>query len=354
MSVAGNLAVDSPIEWKDIDRQIWEEELKPVVPQKIFDVHTHAYRREHIRGSSPELQSFTFAELYQNAGWDDLEAADALLLPGRQIHRLVFGFPFRDVNFEPLNGYTINEVRKDPESAALLLVNPGMSAQYVERQVLGEGFVGFKPYRLYTSTGNPKESRITDFFPEHQIEVAERYGLLVILQLSKSRGIGDPENIADLTMLSSKYPNVRWIMAHCCRGFYPQPLERAGQRLADLPNVYVDTAAVCEYGSYDYLLSLIGPERILYGSDNLPACADRGKYITWGEAWAHMNGSTLQTTLPHCDGSMTFILYEVLRALCRAIRRHGLSRSQIEGIFHDNAANLLAGVRQRLTDLRGQ
>ena len=325
--------VSCPLELQGIDRQIWQEELAGIIPQKLFDIHVHVYQREHIGRNSPELQARMFSALYPSAGWDELDAADALLLPGRKVHRLVFGFPFADVCFEALNDFTVNQVRRDPESAALLVVNPDMPAEYVEQKVLREGFVGFKPYRLYTTSGDAVESRITDFFPEHQIQIADRYGLLIILQLSKSRGIGDPENIADMERLTDKYPNVRWIMAHCCRGFYPQPLERAGKRLANLPNVYVDTAAVCEYASYDYLLSLIGPKRILYGSDNLPACADRGKYITWGEGWTHCNASNLAVGSIPSNPAMTFILYEVLRALCRAIRRHNLSPSQIEDIF---------------------
>ena len=76
-----------------------------------------------------------FSTLYPSAGWDELDVADALLAPGRQIHRLVFGFPFTEVNFKVLNDFTIKQVRRDPESAALLLVNPGMSADYVERSL---------------------------------------------------------------------------------------------------------------------------------------------------------------------------------------------------------------------------
>ena len=38
------------------------------------------------------------ARLYPSAGWDDLVAADRLLLPGREVHRIAFGFPFQDVS----------------------------------------------------------------------------------------------------------------------------------------------------------------------------------------------------------------------------------------------------------------
>ena len=336
-----------PIELTDLDRQIFEEEIDPILPQKIFDIHTHVYLNEHIGPDSPEREIIPFARLYRSVGWDDLVAADRLLLPGREVHRVAFGFPFRDVDFTKINQFTIEESRIDVESGAFLLVQPSMSSEAVEQQIVEEGFLGLKPYRLYSSTGDPDESCITDFLPEHQLQVADRFGLGIVLQLSKTKGVADEDNINDLERLSQKYARIKWIMAHCARSFYPQPLDRVGGRLAKLSNVYFDTAAVCEYASYDLVLDLVGPTRLLYGSDDLPACVDRGKYVTWGEGWMHGNeDSMIRAGLSHCDTRMTFIRYEVLRALARAIRRHQLSNQEIESIFYANGASLVAGIRR--------
>ena len=342
----------TPIALTDLDRRIWTEEIDPVMPERIFDIHTHVYLNEHIGPDSPERQTTPF-QLYLSAGWDDLDAADALLLPGRDVHRVAFGFPFREVDFNALNRFTIEQSRKDEQSGAFLLVHPAMPRDHLEHQILEEGFAGLKPYRLYTTSGDPAESRITDFLPEHQLEVADRYGLPVVLQLSKRRGVADPDNIGDLERLTDRYGRVKWILAHCARGFYPQPLERVGDRLVKLDNVYYDTAAVCEYATYEYLLDLVGPGRLLYGSDDLPACADRGKYISWGEAWAHVNEQVLGRGRTHCDDSPTFIRYEVLRALCRAVRRSGLSGPEIDAIFRRTAASLLSEARRSIRSLTG-
>ena len=332
-----------PLELRDIDRRIWEEEIAPVLPWRIFDIHTHAYRREYVGPGSQNLGYPIFSVVFPNVGWRELDAADALMLPGREVHRIAFGFPFQDVDFDAINRFVIAESRNDPASGAFLLVNPGMSPESVEESILREGFLGLKPYRLY-STGDPHESRITEFLPEPLIAVADRYGLPITLQLSMRRSVSHPDNIADLERLSERYPHVKWIMAHCARAFYPQTLDRVGDRIAQLRNVYFDSTAVCDYGSYDALLLWVGPKRILYGSDDLPACADRGKYISWGEAWIHFNEDMMEKRgkPDHCDPSMTFIRYEVLRALCRAIRRHGLGREDVEAIFHDTAAALVA------------
>ena len=339
--------IDVPLHLTDLDRKIFDQEIAPILPQKIFDIHSHVYLNEHIGPTSPERQIIPFARLYPSAGWDDLVAADRLLLPGREVHRIAFGFPFRDVDFASINRFTIEESRNDKESGAFLLVKPSMSYESVEQQIVEEGFLGLKPYRLYSSTGDPAESRITDFLPEHQLQVADRFGLGIILQLSKVKGVADEDNINDLEWLTQKYNRAKWILAHCARSFYPQPLDRVGGRLAKLSNVYFDSAAVCEYASYDLLLQLVGPTRLLYGSDDLPACVDRGKYVTWGEGWMHGNeDSMIRSGLTHCDTRMTFIRYEVLRAMARAIQRHQLSSQEIESIFYTNGASLVAGIRR--------
>ena len=65
----------TPIALTDLDRRIWTEEIDPVMPERIFDIHTHVYLNEHIGPDSPERQTTPF-QLYLSAGWDDLDAAD--------------------------------------------------------------------------------------------------------------------------------------------------------------------------------------------------------------------------------------------------------------------------------------
>lgn len=96
----------------------------------------------------------------------------------------------------------------------------------------------------------------------------------------------------------------------------------------------------------EYLLDLVGPGRLMYAGDDLPACADRGKYITWGEAWTHGNADILGVKPRiHCDSSMTFIRCEALRAPCRAIRRQQLGSAHW-AIFHDTAQWSVAAARR--------
>jgi len=206
--------------------------------------------------------------------------------------------------------------------------------------------MGFKPYRFYATTGDPVQCRIGDMLPEHQIAVADRYGLIVMLHLPKRDAIADPDNIADLGQFTAQYPNVKWILAHCARSYLAWPIERVAAELRELPNVWYDTSSVCESDAMEALLATVGVDRVMYGSDDLPVGVLRGKYIAFGYAWAYLSPDNHSLDLSHCNGQMTFTRYEQLRAMRRACRRLDLSRPQIEDLFLNTATQLVDSARR--------
>jgi hypothetical protein len=332
------------LERNELDCRIWENELEGFVPSRVFDVHTHIYRWQF--NTDPQKDRGPFSALigrgFPESDWAALEACDALLMPRREVHRLSFSYPFTPAcDFEAANRFVAQEVRGDPRSGALMLVHPAMSAEYVESQLAEHGLLGLKPYRFYSSSGDAVACRITDFLPEHQIEVAHRHRRLIMLHLAKRDGIADAENLDDLARLTAKYPGVRWILAHCARSYSAWAIDRAAARLRGLANVWYDTSSVCESDAMEALLAVAGPGRVMYGSDDLPVGAVRGKYIAFGYAWAWLSESNQSLDLSHCDPRMTFVRYEQLRAMRRAALRFGLSAAQIEDLFYNTAARLV-------------
>src|SRR5262245_29345063 len=193
-----------PLQRTDLDRRIWEEELEDFVPRRIFDIHTHVYRWAFYTAPDKETSAFgaLLGETFAEATWDLADACDRLLMPGREVHRLSFPFPFpHPCDFEASNVFLAAEVRKDPQSAGLMLVHPGMPAEHLEEQVERHGFLGFKPYRFYAASGDVVNCGITDFMPEHQIAVADRSGLLIMMHLLKRNELGEPDNLRDLLRL---------------------------------------------------------------------------------------------------------------------------------------------------------
>jgi predicted TIM-barrel fold metal-dependent hydrolase len=335
------------IQLNDVDRRIWTEELDQFVPQRVFDVHTHIYRWEF--NTDPAKDCGDLAALigrdFPVAGRAELDAWDAALLPGRRVQRLSFGFPFQPASdFEASNRFVAQETRQMPGSEALMLVHPAMTPEYLEQQVRAQGFLGFKPYRFYARSGDSTNSPFTDFLPEEQIEVAHRLELIIMLHISKRDAIADPRNIDDLRRLTSEYPNVKWILAHCARSYAPWVIQRAADAIRGLPNVWYDASSVCDSDVIEALMEAVGPERVMYGSDDLPVGASRGKYITFGYAWAFLSESNHSLDLSHCNGQMTFVLYEQLRAMRRAAMRLELTPVQIDNLFYNTAAELVRSV----------
>src|SRR6266550_7333967 len=109
------------------------------------------------------------------------------------------------------------------------------------------------------------ECRITDFMPEHQIAVANRYGLMILLHVSKKLAIADPDNIGDLERLSKKYPKVRWQLAHAARSYSDWAIARVASRLRQLPNVWYDTSSVNDSDAFYALFTMVPLDRVCYG-----------------------------------------------------------------------------------------
>ena len=158
------LLIEPPVKLNDVDRRIWAEELDPFVPHRVFDVHTHVYRWAF--NTDPGKENSPAAALVKRGfGESDsaiLDALDSVLMPGRRMSRLLFGWPFwPSCDFEGGNRFVAEQARQRPGSGGLMLVRPSMSPDYLEEQIAVQGFLGFKPYRFYAHSGDVVECRIT-------------------------------------------------------------------------------------------------------------------------------------------------------------------------------------------------
>ena len=342
------MPADAPlIETNDLDRRIWNEELDEFVPREIFDIHTHMYRWEFNTDADKDSGPFAaVCELFPEVGFDALQITDDVLMPGRTVSRMSFPFPFApSCDFEASNRWVAEQTQADPRSASLMVTHPSMTAEKLEADIQQYGFLGFKPYRFYATGGDAVQCRITDFLPEHQLAVADRRGLMIMMHMARRQGIADEQNLDDLARLANEYPNVKWILAHCARSYSYWALEKAAPLLRQIPNLWYETSSVCESDAVEALFEAVDPERVMYGSDDLPVGAGRGKYITFGQGWAYLSSTNHSFSLEHCDARMTFVRYEQLRAMRRAAKRIGLGKEQIEDLFRNTAANLVQSVR---------
>lgn len=327
---------DTTVDYRPMDQRIWEEELDAFVPDKIFDAHAHLWSDDYLSANHPDRGKHPYAGLAEHQAWA------ARLYPGREVHFLMLGCPvIIDMDVTGHNAFLAEKTAQDPRSRASMIAVPGMTPNEIADSVDRYGFAGLKPYRVFSTTGDIAECRITDYLPEELIEVANDRELFITLHLSKRWGCADEENLADLARLTAQYPKVRWILAHCARAFASWMIERAIDRLRDIPQIWYDLSAVNDVMSFYILFKRERRERILFGSDNILAGCAHSKYITFAKAWAYLPDQVFeQLKLSHCEGEPTLVIYEQLRAMRQAAEMVGYGPAEIRGIFYSNAARL--------------
>lgn len=330
------------IEYRDMDKQIWEEELADWVPDRVYDVHAHIYKAMDPDNPGkllpPRIDEKSFVrgtiDLDLHRQWNNK------LLPGRTVEFLLLGSPIPDwkPGFEDQLEFLAAQAAKAPLAAASMVVTPEMQPEWLVERLERYGFVGLKPYRHYTA--DPVNCRITDMLPAHILEVADDRALLITLHMGKEKALADPENVEDLQQLSARYPRIRWILAHCARCFAPWAAEQSFEQIKDLPNMWYDISAVCSAEVMDMLLATAPADRIMYASD-ASAGWQRAKYIWWGHAWHWLHEGLIK--IKHADWRATFVLYEELRALKFALKNRKWDEQKIENLFYNNAVTLIHG-----------
>ena len=328
-------------------KQVWTE-LEDFLPKRIFDAHTHVFYENSETSGGGGVKKGEAVGINRLLEWDNS------LYPGREVSYFLIGMPLKRIDIFKMADYTIGESGKYQTAYPVIVVKPGINLKRLESYVEERGVIGFKPYRFYSVTGDIDTCRITDFLPEEIIRIADKYGLLIVLHLSKKMGALDEDNRRDLVYLSEKYPKVKWQLAHCARSFNPIFLEKSIDYLSSLQNVYFDTSAVCESDVFDMLFSGIDSSRILFGSDNIPVHMEGGKYISYAHAWMFLSKENCNLNMTHCNPETVPVVYEELRALKRSIYRifngnDGERQRVINDIFYNNASRLVSSIQQSLS-----
>lgn len=320
-------------QYDEHDALIWREELADFVPSRVFDAHIHLFDPAHL--PNDDRPKWSAADMACIRAWAKK------LYPGRETHFLVLGAPFDGIDVAGHNRWAVEQVSQDSQSRLNRLVTPSCTTDEIRDDVERGRVVGMKPYRVFSVSGDIAQCRIEDFLPHEQMELANELGLFVTMHLSRFHGCADEQNLADLEEFTTRrYPNIRWILAHCARSFTYWPIRQAVQRLRNLPNIWYDLSAVTDLRPILTLFREEDTKRILYGSDGVDATYFRGQYTAFGRAWQSVDFSKQDLPFPHCDGRPILAIYEQLLSMKHAAEIAGLSRDVIEDIFWRNAARL--------------
>jgi len=323
----------NPVEMREDDLRVWEEDLNEFVPQKIYDCHIHMFDKKYVSTQYHDNLHFKDADNETLRIWSNT------LFPGRESHYLVLGCPHLGTDVQKHNQMIQTELRADPLSRANRLTTPDCRPSDIENDIKHNGFIGLKVYRIYSVTGDKDECRIKDFLPEEQLELANDMGCWVTLHMAKQLGAGDPENLSDLEEYTTKkYPNIKWILAHCARSFTYYQISKGIERLKNMPNIWYDLSAVCDVNVFYTLFSKEKHNRIFFGTDGIDSTNFHGSYFSMGRAWKQLSlDSWGSQELPHTGFRPILAIYEQLLAIKHASEMAGLSKEAVEDIFWRNA-----------------
>jgi hypothetical protein len=340
--------------YNDVDCAFWAEHLESWLPHRIFDAHTHIMDARFRLTPMTEAmrRQYWVNEVFEPIDFPTADWCQRLVFPNRDVKCVAFGVPDLDFDLEAGNNYVQQGCQKRGWFS-LVVIRPQWSADKIAGELAKPGVIGVKPY--YSLISQNRETRdahleaaIFDFLPHHILEVLNERPAWVTLHVPKAARLGHPDNLREIRELRRRYPNVVLVIAHLGRCYTEAHALEALPLLADDPGIYFDTSAVLNPASHRVALQHIGPERILYGTDN-PILYMRGRRQYRERAYVNRTSHPFHFNLhrepPEVEAGYTLYMYEDLRAIKQACEELGLTnRRHIEAIFHDNAARLIQSV----------
>lgn len=329
-------------ELTDSDRRLMVHAADGFVPQRVFDMHAHFFHSRHFaEGKRPEF-------LAPDTGYGRAQWQEALgrWLPGRELHGLFFGYPSAGNNRVGENRFVAEQVAlfgKDSSSRGLMLVSPEDDSGMVRETMRERGFVGIKPYRLYAPFADTTQVRVEDFAPDWMWELCDEINGVLMLHIMRSAGIADAENLKSIHRLCAKYPRCTLVLAHIARSFSYRNAREGLPQIASIPNLVLDNSAVTEMEAMRCALDVLGPQRVLFGSDYMVS-EFRAKCYSMGDGftWVYADGDDFPSKAVTPFDSHTLIGIESLLCLREAFEACGFNEADAEDVFWNNAMRVLS------------
>lgn len=324
---------------KPIDTQVYEQELSPWLPEKIIDCHVHIGTPEFCGPISEERLKGNWAmEVGAEQSWEQYNEAVGALFPKQQVSALIMGVPFMEMDLERNNDYVISGIT-DPGTNALLVTRPEWDADEIDK-AFERGFVGIKPYPDLVPHADG-EPGIFDMLPKSHLEALNRRAGMLMLHIPRAGRLADPDNIREILEINDEFPRIKIIVAHIGRSFCLPTAQKGLPSFANRSNIYFDIAANLNADVFSYAFDVVGPGRILYGSD-LPITLMRGIREHEGERYINFTDGdyTWNTNrkAPDVEAKYTYFLYEELRALIKAAK----NKEIVEQVMFSNMAGLVS------------
>jgi predicted TIM-barrel fold metal-dependent hydrolase len=336
-------------ELTELDRNFLRDYIRPRLPKKVFDIHVHLNLPEHVASVPEERWLSDWAlECGHLLPVDDAFSCVEELFPGVEYSIAGFPWPIKEADIDKNNRY-LAQMALERKISPFMAVRPEWDVEKIEKTLIEGRFVGFKPYPDMVSGVKGADISIFDFFPHKQWEILNRNRKAVMLHLPRKERIADKDNIRELREVRQKYPDVKIIIAHFGRSFTPYYLRLGLEGLGDPDDYYFDTTAVINPEVYTVAFGAISWEHIVYGSD-LPITLWHGKREWTEREYINLCRENYTWNInrrpPEVESQYTIFLYEEIRAILDAIARHSPGDEVKNGVFRNNALEVLGLMKE--------
>ena len=125
----------STIDYRDCDRQIWEEELSEFVPDRILDAHIHFFWASDFPVPPPPRGA-------RRCRFVHAERLARVLYPGRRMQYLILGMPVVGIDVARHVESVRREIDGVPGIRYNRLVTPSCRIEDIERDLRHPQFIG--------------------------------------------------------------------------------------------------------------------------------------------------------------------------------------------------------------------
>ena len=336
---------------KPYDKQYYEEILKPFLPEKFIDCHTHVWLMEHDPNKTLRSGTQNWPGLVaKENSIEDLNETNRLLFPDNKVVSVLYGDCAVSIDRKAVNNYVVEKAIAN-DFPALYLCHPDTPAEELERIILENPvFKGIKVYLQFAPSYLPAdEIRIYDFLTKEHLAVCDKHGWVVQLHIARPKRLADPVNYIQLLEIEQNYPNLQLLVAHLGRAYANEDIGDALDYLKNTEKTVWDFTANTNAWVMEQVLDRFGPERFIYGSDfpifrmKSRRTVENGVYINeipQGQfPYEAIKGDSHMREIPFPEADkITFFIYEEINACRLACQRLGLSKADVEKIFWSNSA----------------
>lgn len=229
------------------------------LPPAVFDSHVHT------SPSSPGMEMINNnvtrpGETFNFFDWKLHRKIMGTILPKQRHVAATFGFPHMP-DYDGDNNYILSLAQGDNCVIPIFRAN----ATSVSKSLHEELSLRFAGLKMYPSNGQKKtRTSIIDIFPRSVIGIVNALSKPMIIHLPN----GLTDNLEELIALAEEFPCAKFVIAHMGVTYcYESKLEDALTAIKQHTNIFFDTAMVSDVKVISRAIEMVGPERILFGSD---------------------------------------------------------------------------------------